>query len=218
VAAASASRPGLRAQPEGAFGPDVSKWDAWSPQEVTALLAGVAAPWYVAAGWAVDLFLGGGHRAHEDLEIATPRTRLGEVLAAFPGLERFWVGDPPGMAVPFEAGQPDASHQTWLRVPASGAWRLDVLSEPSEGDTWICRRDPSIRMPYARLIERTPDGIPYGRPEVMLLFKAKAARPKDDEDFAAALPLLDEERRRWLADALARVHPGHRWLTELLRA
>jgi hypothetical protein len=185
---------------------------------VTARLADVAAPWYVAAGWAVDLFLGGGHRAHDDLEIAAPRERLGEILAAFPELDRFWVGDPPGLAVPFDAGQPEGSHQTWLCNPASGAWRLDVFSEPSDGDTWICRRDPSIRMPYARLIERTPDGIPYGRPEVALLFKAKAARPKDEEDFAAALPFLDADRRQWLADALTRLHPGHRWLTALRQA
>ena len=72
-----------------------------------------------------------------------------------------------------------------------------------------------IRMPYDRAIERTPEGIPYGRPEIVLLFKAKAARPKDDDDFAAALPLLDEERRRWLADALGLVHAGHRWLAAL---
>jgi hypothetical protein len=52
----------------------------------------------------------------------------------------------------------------------------------------------------------------------MLLFKAKPGRPKDDDDFAAALPHLDVKRRDWLAEALALVHPGHRWLTELRQA
>ena len=70
-------------------------------------------------------------------------------------------------------------------------------------------------MPYAQLIERTRDGIPYARPEVVLLFKAKAARPKDDGDLADVLPALDAGRRRWLADALELVHPGHRWLAQL---
>ena len=54
-----------------------------------------------------------------------------------------------------------------------------------------------------------------GRPEVVLLFKAKHAREKDDGDFDAALPHLEPERRRWLADALELVHPGHRWLARL---
>ena len=57
------------------------------------------------------------------------------------------------------------------------------MREPADGDTWICRRDERIRMPYDQVIERTADGIPYGRPEIVLLFKAKAARPKDDADF-----------------------------------
>jgi hypothetical protein len=94
-------------------------------------------------------------------------------------------------------------------------WRLDVFRDRSDGDIWICRRDDTIRMPYPRLIERTADGIPYQRPEVVLLFKAKHARPRDEGDLDAALPLLEPERRRWLADALERVHPGHRWLDRL---
>ena len=89
------------------------------------------------------------------------------------------------------------------------------MSEPSDGETWICRRDERIRLPYAQVIERTSGGIPYGRPEIVLLFKAKAARAKDDGDFAAALPLLEPERRHRLAEAHELVQPGHRWLSEL---
>ena len=42
--------------------------------------------------------------------------------------------------------------------------------------------------------------------------KARHLRPKDEADFAATLPLLEASERRWLADALALVHPGHAWL------
>jgi hypothetical protein len=64
------------------------------------------------------------------------------------------------------------------------------------------------------VIERDPTGIPYLAPEIVLLFKAKhAARGKDAADFARALPLLDGQRREWLADALRVVHPGHDWIT-----
>ena len=67
----------------------------------------------------------------------------------------------------------------------------------------------------ASLISRTADGIPYLQPEVVLLFKAKAVRPKDELDFAAVLPHLESSRRLWLRDALTLVHPGHAWLESL---
>ncbi len=55
------------------------------------------------------------------------------------------------------------------------------------------------------MIEWTDDGIPYGRPEIVLLFKAKyAVRDRDQADFEAVVPRLEPERRRWLAEALER--------------
>jgi hypothetical protein len=198
----------------GGIDPDSSVWDAWRPEQVNRLLAGVAAPWYVAAGWAIDLFLGGQRREHEDLEIAVPQARFAELQSALSELEIFVIDD--GRAWPI-AEKPVTleTHQTWIREPATGLWRFDVFREPSDGDTWICRRDASLRMPYERLIERTRDGIPYGRPEVVLLYKAKHTRPKDDDDFAVVLPRLEPERRRWLREALELVHPAHRWLPDL---
>jgi Aminoglycoside-2''-adenylyltransferase len=200
-----------------AFEPDVSKWDAWRPEQVAELLAGAAVPWYVAAGWALDLFMGEQRREHEDLELAIPNSRIDELLPALDGLEPFVVTGPKEVT-PLAAARDQlaTTHQTWFREPATGLWRFDVFREPSDGDTWICRRDPAIRMPYASLIERTDDGIPYGRPEVVLLYKAKhAERERDQRDFTEIVPLLDPERRRWLAAALEMVHPGHPWLAAL---
>jgi hypothetical protein len=93
-------------------------------------------------------------------------------------------------------------------------WRVDLFREPSEGGTRIARRDESIRMPYEELIRFTTDRIPYARPEV-ILFKAKHTREKDDADFAAVLPRLGDAERRWLANALALVHPDG-WIAALV--
>lgn len=198
------------------FDPDVSKWDAWRPEQVADLLAGVDVPWYVAAGWAIDLFLGGEQREHEDLEIAVPNSRFDEIVDALTGLEIYIITAPHEATPLAEARDRLAdTHQSWVREPATGLWRFDVLREPSDGETWLCRRDQSIRLPYDHVIEWTEDGIPYGRPEIALLFKAKHVRDRDQADFEAVVPRLEPERRRWLADALARVHPGHPWLAEL---
>ncbi len=200
-----------------AIEPDVSQWDAWRPDEVARLLDGVRVPWYVAAGWALELFLGGQLREHEDLEIAVPNTRFDELAPVLEGLEVFVITDR-AEATPLAEARARLmdTHQTWIREPATGKWRFDVFREPSDGDTWICRREPAIRMPYSRLIERTDEGIPYGRPEVVLLFKARhSQQEKNSADLEAVLPRLDDERRAWLRDALARVHPGHDWLEAL---
>jgi hypothetical protein len=188
------------------------RWEAWEPAEITVRLSGVDAPWCVAAGWAIDLFLGAPTRTHADLEIAVPADRYHEIRDRLPELEFFAVDD--GTLVPLAAGEAPAphTHQTWVLDRPAGRWRFDVFREPADGDTWICRRDPAIRRPYREVIERTGEGIPYLAPEIALLFKAKAPRPKDEADLAAALPRLTGDRRAWLASALARVHPGHSWL------
>ena len=187
-------------------------WWPWSPDEVARRLSSVTAPWCVAAGWALELFSDSAARVHHDLEIAVPAARFAEIEAALPGFAWDVVGD--GRSWPYP--QERAEHfQTWLRDPASGHYHLDVFREPHVDDRWVCRRDPSITLPYSELILHTRTGVPYLAPEVVLLFKAKHLRPKDDIDFAQVSPALGTERRSRLRDWLARVHPGHRWIAEL---
>lgn len=94
---------------------------------------------------------------------------------------------------------------------------MDTARGRGAGDarTWVCRRDATITAPRAQIVETTSDGIPFLRPEAVLLYKAKAARPKDEADLARCLPLMNGEARQRLARALARTHPDHRWRAQL---
>jgi hypothetical protein len=192
-----------------------ARWSScWTPGDVSRRLAGVRAPWYVAAGWALDLFLGRQTREHADIEIAVPAASFPEVRSRFPG----FVFDGVGSGRIWADAAPDVlavTYQTWLRDPATGNYVLDVFREPHDAETWICRRDDTIRLPYRDIIQFTRDGIPYLAPELVLLFKAKHARRKDQADFDAAVPHLTPAQRETLAGLLARAHPGHRWLAEL---
>lgn len=191
------------------------RWSScWSPAEVAHRMSGIAAPWCVAAGWAVDLFHGRRTRAHGDLEIAVPAAGFPEVRDRFGGYAldavgsgRIWADPGPDVLA--------AVHQTWVRDPATGDYLVDVFREPHDGDTWICRRDETIRLPYGDVVRHTGDGIPYLAPELVLLFKAKATRPKDQADFDVTVPLLTSAQRDTLAELLTQVHPGHRWLAAL---
>ena len=146
------------------------------------------------AGWALDLFHGRQTREHEDIEIGIPRAGFAEIRAALRDYE-FDVPDD-GRVWPLDSAAFDESHQTRVREPGTGIYRLDVFREPHDRPVWICRRDEAIRLPIAQIVLRTADGIPYLTPEIVLLFKSKATRDKDEADFARALPHLSCVRAR----------------------
>jgi hypothetical protein len=187
---------------------------------------GVATPWYVAAGWALDLFRGEQSREHEDLEIGIPDTAeaFSEVRYALRGYDiEVAGGPPPGRLWPVDSPAFARTHQTWvseMRQPDVDArptriYRLDIFREPQRDGLWVFRRDETIALPYDQIIRHDKDGIPYLAPHIVLLFKAKAARAKDNADLTSTLPLLAPEERAWLAATLSRVHPGHEWLTRV---
>jgi hypothetical protein len=197
--------------------PDLDAWQPWHPKVVAERLTGVDVPWYVAAGWSIDLFRGGPTREHEDLEIAVPANRFDVVAERFADCDFYVPSAGRVDPVSDDLMHDPERHQTWALDRAEQVWRLDVFREPYDGDTWVCRRDERIRRPYPEIIRRTPDGVPYATPEIALLFKAKHTRAKDQHDFDGALPLLDADQRAWLDDALAMVHPGHPWRSALRR-
>jgi hypothetical protein len=126
---------------------DDADWQAWRPEEVAARLRDLDVPWYVAAGWAIDLFVGYERREHEDLEIAVPDARFGDVARALEDLDWYTTGDG-GVASLLESPERLAeTHQTWGLDRAAYVWRIDVFREPGDGETWICRRDDRIRLP-----------------------------------------------------------------------
>ncbi|HET9170254.1 MAG TPA: hypothetical protein VFN97_12500 [Actinospica sp.] len=187
---------------------------SWDPSEVAERLDGIDAPWAVAAGWALELFLGKPMRAHGDIEIAVPAARFGEVRERFPEYAFDAVGDH-RIWEDASAEVLAATHQTWVRDRETGDYLLDVFREPHADDVWVCRRDETIRLPYADVILRTADGIPYLAPEIVLLFKAKGLRDKDQADFEAARPVMTQRQCEALSGLLSRVHPGHPWLAGL---
>jgi hypothetical protein len=141
--------------------PDIDAWAAWHPRDFAARMEGAGFPWFVAGGWAIDLFLGTRTRDHEYLERAVASSFFESLLLRFPEFD-FWVPQGEHKLTPMNtetlAGE---SHQTWAYDRAAQVWRFDVFREPHDGDTWICRRDASIRRPYADVFEVSADGIPY---------------------------------------------------------
>jgi hypothetical protein len=193
----------------------IEAWEPWTPAELATRLAKTNVHWCVVGGWSIDLHLGRVTRDHEDLEFAVLRHDDLAVRAALSDLEPFSPGETAMIHLPDGAARPCDSHQTWMLDPVARAWRVDVMIEPGDADTWVYRRDESFTAPRAFMERRTADAIPYLGPHGSLFFKAKHGRPKDQADFDLAAPTLTHDERAWLIDAIDRFHPGHPWIDEL---
>jgi hypothetical protein len=192
-------------------GPPLDAWRAWRPEQAAAQLSGVGIDWCVVGGWAIDLWLGRETRPHEDLEIEILRDDFPAIRERLSAFQLHRVGD--GEAHELGPGEiPEPPHyQNWVLDPHEDAWRMDIMLQPGDARTWMFRRDPTLRAPRSRMIG-SRDGIRFLKPEGVLLYKAKARRPKDEADFRVCLPFLDEAARSWLGEALAHAHPDHAWI------
>ncbi|WP_244180902.1 nucleotidyltransferase domain-containing protein [Amycolatopsis pretoriensis] len=180
------------------------------------LFSRVRTPWWIAGGHAIELAVGHAFREHADVDVLVLRRDQLAVQEALPDWE-WWAADPPGTLRPWRPAEvlPPGIDDVWCRPSAAAPWRIQVMLDESDGDDWVSRRNPTLRRAIDRLGAVSAGGIPYLATEVQLYAKSRNTRPKDEQDFAAALPILDEAQRRWLAEALRRISGEHSWLDRL---
>ncbi|MEU0792171.1 amino acid transporter [Amycolatopsis sp. NPDC005961] len=191
-------------------------WDPAPLPEVVELFSRIRAPWWIAGGYAIELAVGHAFRNHGDVDVLLLRRDQLAVQEALATWE-WWAADPPGTLRPWRRGEllPPGVDDIWCRPSASAPWRIQVMLDETEGDSWVSRRDPAVRRAVTELGAVTADGIPYLATEVQLFVKARHPRPKDELDFLAALPVLAPAHRQWLADTLRQTFGEHPWLDRL---
>lgn len=202
--------------------PDVTNWRPLTPPDAAAIMDGYPGPWWISGGWAVEAFTG-TPRLHRDLDVECLRDDLALLRRHLAARYELWSAHSGSLTPLPPDDRPDAqaddvlppgTNQIWARPDAASPWECDLMLSRSSAEIWVYKRDPSIIMPMRQALwER--DGVRYLRPELQLLHKAKAVRPKDQADFDAAIPLLDGDRRAWLRDTIARARPDHPWLGRL---
>jgi hypothetical protein len=183
------------------------------------LMAGFDRPWAFCGGWAIDLFADRLTRPHKDVDVAILRRDqlvLRTHLAASGWT--FQVAHA-GRLEPWPEGQSIElpRHGIWCRNSQYDPDFLEVLLNEADDDCFLFRRDRSLTRELARVFLRSPEGLPFLAPEVVLLYKSNnLSQPEADADFRTALPALDLDKCTWLRDALERTDPDHSWL-ELIR-
>lgn len=188
-------------------------WKSLEPRDAAELMRGYERPWWIGGGWAIDLFLGRTTREHADVDVVVLRDdqelvrqhlRGWDLQVAHEGTLTPWRGQRLELPV----------HTIWARPSAESVWELELLLMETTPERWHFRRDPRISLELDRVgLER--DGIPYLVPEILLLYKSKGPRERDEQDLSAVIDVLPAERRRWLLDALRRQDARHPWLSRL---
>ncbi len=191
---------------------DDEAWDAWSPCELRQRLRGATLPWYVAGGWALDVWHGTQTRPHEDLEFVVLRKDANHFRAILHDVDFFTVKDGAIEYLPPSADLPSDVWQLWGADRRQGCWRVDMMMEPGTPDLWIYKRDHTLRMARSDAVRVSHAGIPYLAPIIVLLFKAKHYREKDRNDFDFCRKRLSAQERHQLTIWLKTRHPGHDWI------
>jgi aminoglycoside phosphotransferase len=183
------------------------------------LFRSYARPYWVAGGWAVDLFAQRVRRQHSDVDIAILYRDVHYLAETFreprpvlvdpeTGERREWTPNEQLKPGPHGFVIPDDSHPC----------PITIMLTASSGNEWVYHRGTGkVRRPHALMTLTTESGLPFVGPEVALLYKSPTLRPKDWQDFADIHEMLDDERREWLVHNIAARFPDHPWLPALRR-
>lgn len=183
-------------------------------QNVTSLMAKFNKTWFIAGGWAIDLFMGEETRAHKDIEIAIFRKDQQNLKAYLKEWNfkkviksEFHNWGDEFLELPI--------HEIHATNKLNGD-KIEVLLNETKDNDWKFRRDLRISSPLNSVWSYSETGIPYLNPEIVLLYKAKNTREKDHQDFNTVKDHLDYKKRQWFKSALELHAPEHNWIKFLI--
>jgi hypothetical protein len=185
------------------------------PLKIVAVMQNFQADWFIAGGWAIDLYLEKITRPHNDIEIAIFR-RDQIALQSYLNDWRLQKIENSATVV--------WQRDEFLELPIHEIhcfheWNeprnFEVLLNERNDDEWIYRRNERVRKSLGEVYLTADSGVNFLRPEIVLLYKSKNPGAKDEQDFELVVKRLDAESVKWLRDALAICDAKHDWLRKL---
>ena len=184
------------------------------PKRIAKLFNQYKGKWMIAGGWAIDLFLNKQTRNHSDIEIAIPRN---EQLAIKSYLAYWRLGYiKSAKTIPW-------IKDDFLELPIHeiygiyGEEKIEILLNEFDEKKWRYRRNLKIEYPSEKAIITSKLNIPILCPEIVLLYKSKSYRKKDENDFLNSIEMIDSKNLKWLCEAIQKTHGiNHQWI-EIIR-
>lgn len=201
---------------EDAFLALYGAWEPMDPPTFAHEMEGFDRPWWVIGGWAIEAATG-YRREHEDTDVSI----LACDVPAFVEFmnERWHIWNNVG-GVLHPLGDrwktiDEPSSQLWLRAHAAAPWIVDMPLTPDADGLWTNKFLADHVDEVENVTWVAEDGIRYLLPEIVLVYKARLQRAKDEPDFDATLPTLTADRRAWMRQSLETLVPDHHWLERL---
>lgn len=188
-----------------------SRWIPHHPDEVAKWLESCPADWWIAGGWAIDLFIGKQNREHSDLDIGCYREDLDHIIDHLPGWQFCAAINKSLREIKHSSELKPEEFGIWARPEGQTKWSMEILLERSRDEFWMYRRDNRITYPKKDLVVRTEQHNCI-TPAVQLLYKSKALREKDQTDYENVIDQLSSEDFSWLSDSLRTVYGEHPWI------
>jgi hypothetical protein len=91
---------------------DLWKWEDFDPSRLSSLMRSFDAPWWVAGGRALDLWMGRQTRPHQDVDVAVLRADQKQLHEVFGGWELYYATTDHRL-VPYRSDR-------WLELPLHG--------------------------------------------------------------------------------------------------
>ena len=161
-------------------------------------------PWFIAGGWAIDLFLDRETRIHEDIEIGIYRKHQMKLYGYFDKNKKYYSNNKS------RTGKYEKLvwNKEYLRLPIHELYikyediELEVLLNEKNENEWIYRRNEKIKLDEKKVILFNRNSIPYLCPEIVLLYKTKELRSKDIEDISNTTEKMNDSQLKWLFDSI----------------
>ncbi len=129
-------------------------------RQVVAFMAGFVRPWFVAGGWALDLYLGRKSREHEDVDVAIFRSDQLAMQDYLTGwhlqkvrerkLEEWRPGE--WLALPI--------HEIHVRREVGDPKKLEILLDQRDANIWRYRKNLQVTRPVEKMAMHTASAYP----------------------------------------------------------
>ena len=192
------------------------EWEEFDASRLLEVMADFNAPWWVAGGWALDLWMERETRPHQDVDLAILRGDQQKLYRSLSQWELYYAA-PDHQLLPLRPDQwlHPPIHGVWARRAHAAPWLCEFLLNEHDGVEWTYREDPAVRMPLANIGVSASGDIPILVPEIVLLYKAHERTEKDEADFRVVLSYLSPPSKAWLLHALNKSAPSHPWIAHL---
>ncbi|WP_166243173.1 nucleotidyltransferase domain-containing protein [Paenibacillus turpanensis] len=182
--------------------------------KIKEIMDGFIAPWYIAGGWSIDLFLGRKTREHKDMDLVIFRQYKEEVIEHFHGWDIQMVVFGEDRFEQVSRGMNIEKPNYCLHLRKGDEFVEILFTDVAEGSV-IYRRDESVRMSLDDFVHQDRAGRKFVTPEWQLLFKSKSPRLTDEEDFKNIIYSLSIKQLNWLKIALEHTNQNEEWKDQL---